>query len=145
MSMRNLKPAVPRRWLLLLAGFLWSAVGMMLCGFSIHWLVNIEWSYAVPLETSGIVLSITVYHFMFKKIVERNIDRIFRTPDNACVFAFQAWKSYLIIPLMITMGLVLRHSPVPKHYLAVPYTMMGFALFLASFHYFQSFWRHAGL
>lgn len=143
MLMQKLKPAVPRSWLLILAGLSWSAVGLMLCWFSLNWLVEIRWSWAIPLGISGIALSIVAYLFGFKKVVKKNIDRICKTSENACVFAFQAWRSYLIIPLMIAMGLILRGSSVPKYYLAVPYTMMGFALFLASFHYYLSFWRNA--
>ncbi len=54
-----------------------------------------------------------------------------------CVFAFQSWKSYLIVVIMIAMGIGLRHSPIPKPYLSVLYIGIGLALILSSFRYLK--------
>jgi hypothetical protein len=58
-----------------------------------------------------------------------------------CFFAFQAWKSYLVIAFMVMFGFILRHSMIPKYYLSVPYTAIGGALILSSFHYYARLWR----
>jgi hypothetical protein len=39
---------------------------------------------------------------------------------------------------MVTMGITLRHSPIPKQYLSVIYTGIGLALFLSSIRYFRN-------
>jgi hypothetical protein len=62
-------------------------------------------------------------------------------PAKGCLFAFQAWRSYLIIGVMIGLGFVLRHSQIPKAYLAIVYFAVGGALILASFHYYACLWR----
>lgn len=49
--------------------------------------------------------------------------------------AFQERKSYLIIVVM--MGMALRHSPIPKPYLAAVYLGIGGGLLLASLGYFR--------
>ena len=49
------------------------------------------------------------------------------------------WKSYLIVPVMVSMGIFLRHSPVPKEYLSIIYTGIGLGLFLSGTHYFRFF------
>ena len=54
-----------------------------------------------------------------------------------CVFSFITWKSYIIVAVMIAMGTLLRHSPIPKPYLAVVYTGIGLALVLSSVRYIR--------
>ena len=73
----------------------------------------------------------------FGGIAQKNIRRLRRLPDRGCFFAFQAWKSYLIIMVMIALGVTLRHSSIPKHFLAVAYTAIGGALIVGSFYYYR--------
>ena len=47
--------------------------------------------------------------------------------------------SYIIIAVMIIMGTLLRHSEIPKPYLAILYTGIGFALILSSIRYIRIF------
>ena len=134
-----MKPSVPRSWLLLLAGSIWSIVGFMLCRTAYLWLKELHGGSALPLGILGLGMAIGVYRFGFSKIAQKNIERICHIPEKACVFAFQAWRGYLIIGIMITLGTVLRRSPFPKPYLAVVYASIGGALLLASFRYYARF------
>lgn len=136
----KLKPAVSKYWLIALAGLMWSIVGVMLCRLAYIWLSAIPWQQAVPMGMLGIIFSLAIYHYKFSKIALKNIDRLCLLSDKSCFFALQAWYAYLIIIVMIALGIALRHSSIPKHYLAVLYTAMGGALFLASFHFFQRIW-----
>ena len=61
--------------------------------------------------------------------------------NKTCVFAFVPWKSYLIIVIMIAMGSTLRHSAIPKQYLAILYMGIGLALMLSSVRYLRVFFR----
>ena len=54
-----------------------------------------------------------------------------------CFFAFQQWHSYPLVAFMIALGVFLRHSALPKPYLAILYTGLGSSLFLSSFHYYK--------
>jgi hypothetical protein len=47
------------------------------------------------------------------------------------------WKSYLIVAVMVTMGIMLRHSSIPKQYLSIMYIGIGTALILSSIRYFR--------
>lgn len=141
MSIAQMKPAVSKYWLIFLAGLIWSMVGIMLCRLACMWLSKTHWYLAVPLGSLGIILSLAAYGLGFSKIALKNIDRLCLLSDKSCIFAFQAWRSYLIIIFMIALGVVLRHSPLPKHFLAVIYTTIGGALFLASFHYYRRVWQ----
>ena len=61
--------------------------------------------------------------------------------DKKCVFSFISWKSYLIIAVMIAVGTILRHSAIPKQYLAILYIGIGLALILSSVRYMRIFLR----
>ena len=141
MFFKSIKPTVPKSLLIALAGLMWSTVGLILCSMAYYWLKWVDWTTAFPLGLLGIILSLAVYRFGFSGIARKNIDRICLLPEKGCIFAFQAWKSYLIIAVMVTLGIILRHSPIPKHYLAIVYTTVGGALLLSSLHYYRGLWR----
>ncbi len=141
MPISRLKPAAPKHSLIAVAGLMWSGVGVMLCWLAYGWFVHSGSRLAVPLALISAVAAAVVYRFGFIKIARKNIDRLCRCSEKVCFFAFQAWKSYVLIAVMITLGITLRHSPLPKHYLAVIYETIGGALFFSSFHYYTRLWR----
>ncbi len=93
------------------------------------------------MELLGIVLALTAHKFCFSRIARKNIVRLTLLTEKTCVFAFQRWRSYLLIVLMSALGIALRNLPIPKPYLAILYTTIGGALFLASFQYYGCLWR----
>lgn len=141
MLLKKLNPAVSKYWLMALAGLMWSAVGIMLFRLAYIWLKPFPWNRALPLGSVGLISAVAAYRYGFSKIALKNITRLCLLSDKTCVFAFQAWKSYLIIVFMVMLGITLRHSPFPRHLLAVIYTTIGGALFLSSFHFYGRIWR----
>ena len=141
MFFNRIKPAVSKCWLIAFGGLMWSTVGAMLCSMAYYWLKEVDWLTAFPFGLFGVILSLAAYCFGFSGIARKNIDRICLLPEKGCIFAFQAWKSYLIIAIMILLGIILRHSPIPKHYLAIVYITIGGALLLSSLHYYRGLWR----
>jgi hypothetical protein len=140
-NLEKFKPAVSKYWLMALAGIMWSGVGIMLCRLSVIWLRPVPRTWEWSLGLLGLIGAIVVYRFGFSKIALKNITRLCRLPDTTCIFAFQAWKSYMIIIIMVALGLTLRHSPLPKRFLAVIYETIGGALFFSSFHFYERIWR----
>ncbi len=141
MTLKSLKPAVSKAWLIVMAGLMWSVVGLMLCRLAYHWLVIIHWRWIVPQELLGIVLALAAYKFCFSRIAQKNIERLSAITEKTCIFAFQRWKSYFVVALMILIGITIRNSPVPRSYLAIVYTTIGGALFLASLKYYGCLWQ----
>ncbi len=134
--LHRLKPALPRPWLMALAGLMWTGVGVMLCRYAFVWLANPpSWPWA-GLGLTGILAAAPIYRLGFGKLARRNIERIQQLSDRACLFSFLAWKSYAIVAVMITGGVLLRHSAIPKQYLAIVYAAIGGGLFLSSFVYY---------
>ena len=130
MSWRALNPSVPRPWLIAIAGLVWCAVGVMLWLHAVEWLRDLRGEMVLPLGL-GLGLGVFAHFALFARIARKNLVRLQAYPPRACLFAFQAWRGYLMIALMIALGLLLRHSPIPTHYLAVGYTAIGTALILS--------------
>jgi len=143
MTLKSLKPAVTKPWLVAIAGLMWTGVGVMLCRLAYHWFIAINTGAAVILGSLGAAMAFAAYHFGFSRMAQRNINRLCLITERTCVFAFQTWKGYLIVGFMIILGAILRSSPIPKPYLAVVYSTIGGAIFLSSFHYYRLLWRLA--
>ena len=135
----RIKPAVTKTVLLFLAGFVWFCVGTMLLVLAYSWLSNATRTIFFAFFGVGIGVALLVHHFGFLKIVDKNIDRIRPMVEKKCLFSFITWKSYMIIMVMVAMGTSLRHSAIPKQYLAIVYTGIGLALILSSLRYIRVF------
>jgi len=137
---RNIfNPAVTKRVLLFLAGFVWLCVGTMLLVFAYSWLQDAPGTILFMFFGFGVVMALLVHHFGFLRIVDKNIERILPMVEKKCLFSFITWKSYMIIIVMVTMGTLLRHSIFPQQYLAILYTGIGLALILSSLRYIRVF------
>ena len=134
----KLKPAAKKFWLQLLAGLMWSGVGVMLIRFAWRWLVEVELSIEVLLLIAGLALAAAIYFWGFSKLAGKNIRRIEALPNQKpCLFAFQAWTSYPLVAVMIAMGIYLRvYSSFPHQLLAIAYLGLGGGLFGSSMHYY---------
>jgi hypothetical protein len=97
----------------------------------------------IELGVAGLAVAAVFVLFVFRGIVNKNIERIEGGPERASAFSFQGWKSYVITVFMIVLGIVLKRSPIPKPDLAVMYLGVGLALMLASGLYHRHLWtRH---
>lgn len=96
------------------------------------WLAPFSWSTEAAFETISLLLALVGYFYGFSKIVRKNVDRIHALPERVCAFAFTPWRGYIMVASMVTLGIVLRNSSIPKVYLSVPYTAMGGMLLIGS-------------
>ncbi|MFH0989254.1 MAG: hypothetical protein V1799_04470 [bacterium] len=134
-------PAVPRNWLVFIAGFLWSIAGGVLCARGIAWLQLLPLFWEYLFGCAGAIIGWIFYHRLFINLLEQNIRRIHALPESVCIFAFTSWRGYATIALMITLGITLRQLPVSKSYLAVPYFTMGCALLFAGTRIVRRAWN----
>lgn len=134
---RTWAPLVPRFWLHLMSGLVWSAVGTGLMITASRWASQYEWPANLIWLTAGLITGIPVYAFGFSRLAERNIQRIEGRRDLNCLFAFQPWRSYLLIVLMMALGYGLRHSQLPRQLLVAIYAAVGSGLALSSSLYYE--------
>ena len=135
------KPAVTNTFLLFVAGIVWECVGIMLLFLAFSWLLAASNIDIYLYSGAGILLALLVHHFGFLKIVDKNLKRILQMNGKRCLFSFIPWKSYLIIVAMVAMGVLLRHSMIPKKDLAILYIGIGLALILSSVRYIRVFYK----
>lgn len=132
-----LKPAVPKRYLMLIAGVVWSFAGGMLFGKGVNMLLlfsqEIWWKLFI-----SIPLGIAFYQFMFSKIFKKHSERIMSIKhERPCAFSFFNWKSYIMMGSMITLGILLRTTGiVPIRYLSIVYIAMGIPLSISAIMFF---------
>jgi hypothetical protein len=128
---------VDKKWLYLAASFMWSGVGVYLCILAYGWLSVVVLGKAFLLTLVGVLLALVIYRFGFSEIAKKNIQRINSIHrEKPSIFAFQKWSSYPLVAVMVALGIILRHSPLPKPYLAVLYIGIGGGLFLSSLLYY---------
>ena len=131
------KPGVPKSALLLIAGIMWILGGIFLNYMAYSWLrAESQGNSFFPL-IFGFICGLIIHHFGFLRVVDKNLDRILPMEGRRCVFSFISWKSYILIMMMSLMGFLLRHSSIPKLYIAVLYIGIGTALILSSVRYLR--------
>ncbi len=136
------KPSVPKRWLHLISGLLWTGVGLLLNNFASGWISEYEQNVILVLVVLGVTIGLLISYFGFRHISKKNIDRINDLPDPVCIFAFQAWENYILVFVMMSMGIILRTTSFfPKILLAPFYIGIGLALILSGLPYYRAFCR----
>lgn len=140
------KPAAKRKTLALIAGIVWSLTGLFLSSVALSWLLDSEVAYIAITVICGLGVGWLIHYFKFGKLANQNIQRIYsQSPgqDKVCVFAFQNFRSYFLVIIMMTMGYLVRHSGVPKPHLAPFYLAIGSAMFMSSLAYYRHLRRTA--
>jgi len=122
-----------------MAGLMWCGVGVMLIRYAISWLSLCNGKEQILFYSAGFLAAMPIHHFGFLKIADKNINRLLPLTEKKSPFSFMTPKSYLIVIVMVSMGIALRHSPIPKKYLSLLYNGIGLALFLSGIRYFRVF------
>lgn len=135
----KLKPGVPKIWLQLIAGLMWTGVGIFLISLALEWIlapdVSARWSFLIP----GALLAYLIFRFGFFRLATKNSRRIQEIAvENPCLFAFQEWHSYPLVIFMIGLGITLRKfTPIPKPLLGILYLGIGGGLGTSSIIYYR--------
>jgi hypothetical protein len=139
MDLSGLKPSVDKKILILMAGLMWMGTGIMLLSLTVRWLAASPLKEQMLFFSAGFLIAMPIHHFGFLRIADKNLKRLMPVTGKKCLFSFMTWKSYLIIPVMASMGIALRHSGLPRQYLSVIYGGIGLALFLSGIRYLRFF------
>lgn len=131
------KPAVSKRTLLFIAGCFWTFAGGMLVYRGLWGLIPLH-HYLFPEIVVALVVGICFYIFLFTKISKKHIRRISLIQiDHPCFFSFFNLKSYGLMIIMITTGIILRKANIiGPDYLFTFYFAMGVPLLLSALRFF---------
>lgn len=135
-GIHRFRPAVEKPVLLFVAAFMWIVVGILLLSLAYTWLHRAA-GHSFLIIACGVGSALVIHHFGFLKVVDKNLARILPMEGKRCLFSFLSWKSYLIVVVMMSMGITLRHSSIPRPYLAGLYIAIGLALILSSLRYLR--------
>jgi hypothetical protein len=127
----------PKRYLLFCAAFVWTFAGGMLLfkGILILYKINLFLGLRIIVSTIG---GLIFYLALFSKISLKHARRIIELKnDKPFLFAFFSIKSYILMIIMITSGILLRMSGIiSQQNLSVVYLTMGIPLFLSAFRFY---------
>jgi hypothetical protein len=140
-QLKKLNLATDKIILILLAGTMWCGVGIMLISFAVTWLLRYRGEGRLLFYMAGFLAAMPIHHFGFLRIADKNLNRLLPLTEKKSVFSFMTLKSYFIVLIMVSMGIALRHSPIPKQYLSILYNAIGLALFLSGIRYFRHFFK----
>ncbi len=133
------KLSVSKRNLLLIAGIAWTVAGLILTGRGLTYLFQhgdfLGWWLA-----GGLLFGILFYILLFADISHRHIIRIRGlSVPYPCAFSFFGFRSYLMMALMISVGIILnRFDVINKIWLYNFYVTMGVPLLISASQFFYS-------
>ena len=132
---------IPTKYLLLVNGLLWTAIGTRIALIGVDYyqlLESIPWWY--------FLLSVIVFAgfwFMFTGVVRKYSERIMSmTEPRTSIFCTFSVKGYIIIAFMITLGITLKRIPqVPDSFIAWFYCGLGPGLLSAGIRFIVRWWK----
>ncbi len=133
---------VSKTTLVLITGFIWTTIGLMLIGKATNLIEILSTNQLVISCVLGIILSFVKVHFVFNKTTKHNISRIMNLKHRrVSIFAFHTFKFYILILFMIGFGILLRNLDfVPKYVIFPIYIGVGIGMLYSSLKYFI-FWQ----
>ncbi len=133
-----LKPTTTRRGLLFMAGAVWALAGGLLGYRGIRY-VDDAALHPFVLVLVGAVGGVFFFALVFRKISARHIHRILGIKhERPCLFSFLSWRSYVLMGLMISLGILLRSAAfIPRDELGTAYVMMAVPILVSSSRFFR--------
>lgn len=133
------KPTVSRHNLLFIAGLAWTTAGGMLMWRGLDY--EIQHSPHLWLNILiGVALGIPFYFVLFAKISHKHIKRIKGLSiPYPCAFSFFNLRSYILMMIMITSGVLLRKFDViDREYLFTFYIGMALPLLISASRFYYA-------
>jgi hypothetical protein len=134
---KSFKPKMAKRYLLLLAALVWTFAGGLLLFKGLLLSGKID-RYLWARVLFSIIGGLLFYWLLFSKISLKHAKRIIKMKnDKPCLFSFFNIKSYILMAIMITSGILIRKSGLlSQGYLLIIYITMGIPLFLSAFRFY---------
>jgi hypothetical protein len=135
-----MKPGIPKRHLLLVAAGVWLFAGGFLLFRGIRLMPDgIEMLWLKIL--GSVFVGILFFHLLFLRISLRHIHRIASLEIlKPCIFSFFDWKSYLIMAVMITAGVLVRKTGwISPEWISLFFILMAIPLLLSAIRFLRAY------
>jgi len=140
---KNLKPGIPKRHLLLVATAVWLFAGGFLLYRGIRMIPSGSSTLWLKLLIA-VIAGLLLFHLLFLRISLRHITRI-RSLEilRPCVFSFFDWKSYLLMAVMISAGILVRKSGwIDQQWISLFFITMATPLLLSAVRFFRAWGKY---
>lgn len=125
--------------LIAVAGVVWLLAGLNVAILGVRAAIDMRGVAAIILIAlvGGAIAVFSAFHSLFSKLVKKNAQRIAGLEgERHLVFRFFDRRSYIMMALMMTFGIVMRAMGLfPSWFIAFFYTGLGLALALAGASY----------
>ena len=111
------------------APFLWTAIGCLLMYRGWGWLD--PGRGRVLIAVAG-VLGTLKSLLILDAVARRSIQRILLLKDGTCLGAVYSWKTWLLVALMMTSGILIRRITLPGPFIGTLYCAIGWSLCFSS-------------
>ncbi|MFH1296627.1 MAG: hypothetical protein ABIJ04_05055 [Bacteroidota bacterium] len=142
---KKFKPGIPKRHLLLVATAVWLFAGAFLLYRGIRMLPETTYLWVkIPL---AIVAGLIFFHLLFLRVSLKHITRI-RSLEilRPCIFSFFDWRSYLLMAIMITSGILVRKTGwVDEQWVSLFFITMAAPLLLSAVRFFRAWKKYSEL
>lgn len=126
-GIRRFTPRAGQRVQLFSAAAMWAIGSAILLIRGVGFLHD-NW-YAALLALA-VVIGLIKSRYLLDRVARKAVLRIHER-GRACYFGFFSWKSWMFVVVMMGGGILLRHSGLPRDFLAVLYVAVGTGLALA--------------
>jgi len=135
-----LTPRISKHYLLFIAALVWTFAGGMLEYRGYSYLIAYPHFLVVRILLC-LIGGLLFFRLLFSKISGKHVARIINLSiERPCIFSFFNWRSYLMMGIMISSGIMLRKTGVVSpEYLSLLYITMGIPLLMSSFRFYHSF------
>ena len=137
----KIKPAIPKRGLLMVAGVFWTFAGCMLFARGIAGLLPFAKNmyFEIPIGLAG---GIVFFLLLFSRISKKHIKRITSIEiERPCMFSFFDVRAYILMTIMISAGVSLRvFKLVDPQILYTFYICMGVPLLMSAFRFYYNWY-----
>lgn len=132
---------VSRQTLLIIAGSIW-----LLAGFNILRIGVMAWSrpehYALLRIGEAITVFLLFFYFVFRRLFYKHTRRIEQKKDRSCPFSFFDVKSWIVMIVMITFGILARSLHLfPLSFISVFYVGLSSALLITGLLFLHYAWK----
>jgi hypothetical protein len=125
------KPVASSRLQLLLAGLIWSAVGVGLICVGTYWVVSSSGNI-IGLLAISLCLGFGKSLLILDRVANRIVKRIELRGEGRCLASFYSLRVWSIVIIMMLMGRLLRGTGISYSLLGLIYAAVGAGLLMSS-------------
>jgi Ca2+/Na+ antiporter len=125
------KPVASSRLQLLLAGLMWSLVGVGLICVGTYWILSTS-SHIMDLLAISLCIGLAKSLLILDRVASRIVKRIALRGEGRCMVSFYSLRVWAIVIIMMLMGRILRGAGISYSLLGLIYAAVGTSLLMSS-------------